>query len=131
MFIEPPESHVLTDEDSADEDDGGFADNLSSRQLTAGAEIRFTNSKRYGGFADDLGSDLHLQNMAGPSSNDDMTQGNNAEKTNKSTLKIDKVPTNPKFCDGDLLSINHYFPDENYSMYENMTCCELFELFFY
>ncbi|KAG5872926.1 hypothetical protein JTB14_009336 [Gonioctena quinquepunctata] len=54
VFIEPPESHVPTDEY-----EGGLADNLSSRQLTAGAEIRFTNSRRVGGIADDLNSDLH------------------------------------------------------------------------
>lgn len=56
MFIEPPESHVLTDEDSADEDDRGLADNLSSRQLTALAKIRFANSRRIGGIA--LNTDL-------------------------------------------------------------------------
>ena len=39
VFIEPPESHVLTDEDSADKDEGGLADNLSSRQPAPGAEI--------------------------------------------------------------------------------------------
>ncbi|KAG5865280.1 hypothetical protein JTB14_008176 [Gonioctena quinquepunctata] len=69
VFIEPPESHVLTDEDSADDDEGGLADNLSSLQLTAGAEIRFTNSRRVGGIADDLNSDLHDEISAGTSSN--------------------------------------------------------------
>ncbi|KAG5877226.1 hypothetical protein JTB14_009567, partial [Gonioctena quinquepunctata] len=59
VFIEPPESHVLTDVDSADEDEGGLADNLSSRHFTAGAELRFTNSRGVGGIADDLNSDLH------------------------------------------------------------------------
>ncbi|XP_046401626.1 piggyBac transposable element-derived protein 3-like [Ischnura elegans] len=39
IYIEPPESNVLSDEDSAEEDGGGFIDNLSGRQLRAGAEI--------------------------------------------------------------------------------------------
>ncbi|KAK9716848.1 hypothetical protein QE152_g24480 [Popillia japonica] len=54
VFIEPPECHILTDEDSADEDEGGLADNLSARQLRAGAEARFANSKRMGDMQSDL-----------------------------------------------------------------------------
>lgn len=46
IFIEPPEANVDTDEDSADEDDGGLADNLTSRQLRAPAEIRLRDSDR-------------------------------------------------------------------------------------
>ncbi|XP_046404683.1 piggyBac transposable element-derived protein 3-like [Ischnura elegans] len=44
IYIEPPESNVLSDKDSAEEDGGGFIDNLSGRQLRAGAEI---SSKEY------------------------------------------------------------------------------------
>lgn len=40
IFIEPPEPHVLTDEDSGNEDEGAHTSNLSARQLTAGAELR-------------------------------------------------------------------------------------------
>ncbi|KAJ8931621.1 hypothetical protein NQ314_015441 [Rhamnusium bicolor] len=47
VYIEPPESTVLTDEDSADED-GGVADNLSARQLSAPAEVVFGNKNRLG-----------------------------------------------------------------------------------
>ncbi|KAG5895667.1 hypothetical protein JTB14_026990 [Gonioctena quinquepunctata] len=65
VFVESPESHVLTDEDSADEDEGGLADNLSPRQLTAGAEIRLTNLRRVGGITDDLNSALHNEILAG------------------------------------------------------------------
>ena len=36
IFIEPPQV-ALTDEDSADEDDGGTIDNLNGRQLAASA----------------------------------------------------------------------------------------------
>jgi hypothetical protein len=41
IFIEPPDPHVLTDEDSGNEDEGAYTSNLSARQLTAGAEIRY------------------------------------------------------------------------------------------
>lgn len=38
-FISPPGPGVLTDEDSGEEDFGGRADNLTSRQLLAPAEV--------------------------------------------------------------------------------------------
>ncbi|XP_050306338.1 piggyBac transposable element-derived protein 3-like [Anthonomus grandis grandis] len=45
IYIEPPEPNVDTDEDSADEDDGGLVDNLTARQLRAPAEIRLYNTQ--------------------------------------------------------------------------------------
>ncbi|XP_050065148.1 piggyBac transposable element-derived protein 3-like [Aphis gossypii] len=46
IFIEPPNPSVDTDEDSGDEDGSGLVDNLSSRQLTANAEIRLEARKK-------------------------------------------------------------------------------------
>lgn len=40
IYIEPSDSHVLTDENGV-----GIFDNLSSRQLSAGAEIRLCNRR--------------------------------------------------------------------------------------
>ncbi|KAG5874436.1 hypothetical protein JTB14_005008 [Gonioctena quinquepunctata] len=129
VFIEPPEGQVPTDEDSADEDEGGLADNLSSRQLTAGTEIRFTNSRRLGGIADDSNSDLQNEISAGTSSNGYLMEENignmstsNTEKTNKTELKLHKVPAFPKYCDdADSLFTEHYFPKDNYDMNKYMT----------
>ncbi|XP_044766308.1 piggyBac transposable element-derived protein 3-like [Coccinella septempunctata] len=39
IFIEPPDSNILTDEDSGEEDSGGMLDNLSGRQLSQKAEV--------------------------------------------------------------------------------------------
>ena len=39
VFISPPDGNELTDEDLADEDEGGLVDNLMGRQLRAEAEI--------------------------------------------------------------------------------------------
>lgn len=39
IFIEPPDANVRTDEDSGDEDSGGFLDNISGRQLIPAAEL--------------------------------------------------------------------------------------------
>lgn len=41
IFIAPPDPAALTDEDSGEEDSGGRADNLTSRQLLTSAEARF------------------------------------------------------------------------------------------
>lgn len=40
VYISPPDAHADTDEDSAEEDSGGTADNLSGRQLSAPAEVK-------------------------------------------------------------------------------------------
>ncbi|GBN01396.1 hypothetical protein AVEN_59382-1 [Araneus ventricosus] len=39
IYIEPPDAAVLSDEDSAKEDEGGLSDNLSGCQLCVNVEI--------------------------------------------------------------------------------------------
>lgn len=46
IFVEPPDSNILTDEDSAEEDEGGTLDNLSGRQLRSKVELKLTNNSR-------------------------------------------------------------------------------------
>jgi len=53
IFIEPPEATVLTDVDSADEDTGGLIENLTGRQLRAGAEVNFADKSTEGITAND------------------------------------------------------------------------------
>ncbi|KAI4468022.1 hypothetical protein MML48_2g00001858 [Holotrichia oblita] len=45
IYIEPPELSQLTDEDSGDEADGKFIDNLSANQLHAPVELRIAQSE--------------------------------------------------------------------------------------
>lgn len=40
IFTEPPDTNVLTDEDSGDEKEKSLVNNLSGQQLLAGAELR-------------------------------------------------------------------------------------------
>ncbi|XP_068087184.1 uncharacterized protein [Anabrus simplex] len=49
IFIEPPDGNVDTDEDSANEYEGGMVHNLTGHQLRAAAEIRLANNERIGG----------------------------------------------------------------------------------
>nr|CAI5831567.1 unnamed protein product [Callosobruchus analis]CAI5839624.1 unnamed protein product [Callosobruchus analis] len=103
IYISPPEPNVLTDEDSADEDDGGLIDNLSRRQLLADAEIRVHGD---GGPA--LDSEDH----------EDLLK----------TLKGKKY-TNRTWIDGDITKSSD-FPKPDYSEFRNMSPTDLFELFF-
>ena len=41
IFISSPDVNMDSDEDSANEDEGGLVDNLTGRQLLANAEISF------------------------------------------------------------------------------------------
>lgn len=47
-FVAPLELNVLTDEDSADENEGRYLDNRSVRQLFSNIEIVFRNMQRFG-----------------------------------------------------------------------------------
>ncbi|KAJ8954297.1 hypothetical protein NQ318_005880, partial [Aromia moschata] len=46
IFIEPPETNVETDEDYADEDEGGMIHNLTGRQLRAPVEVKLIDNTR-------------------------------------------------------------------------------------
>ena len=45
IYIGPPDSAILTDEDSGDEEEGGAPDNLSGNQLLAEADLRITDGR--------------------------------------------------------------------------------------
>lgn len=47
IYIEPPNGNI-SDEDSAEEDEGGLIDNLSSKQLQANAELVLSKGRRIG-----------------------------------------------------------------------------------
>ncbi|KAJ8942557.1 hypothetical protein NQ318_021959 [Aromia moschata] len=53
IFIEPPNSNVLTDEESGDDEEPPDINHLPGRQLAAGAEIVLVNNERIGGLSDD------------------------------------------------------------------------------
>ncbi|GBM01841.1 hypothetical protein AVEN_218962-1 [Araneus ventricosus] len=46
IYIEPPDVAVVSDEDSAEEDEGGLTDNLSGRQLRVNVEISWKKNRR-------------------------------------------------------------------------------------
>jgi hypothetical protein len=48
IFIEPPDAAINSDQDSANEDDGGLVDNLSGSQLRSHAEVVFRDGRRLG-----------------------------------------------------------------------------------
>ena len=53
IFITPPEVKEDSDEDSAEEDEGGLADNLNSNQLRAPAEAVFHDGRILGEMEDE------------------------------------------------------------------------------
>lgn len=115
IYICPPEPHVETDEDSANEDDGGLIDNLSRRQLAASAEIDYNNDENENGSFDNYTEDLK-KNVA-PNK---QKKGNSCGKKN-----LEKRV----WINGDLTN-NRQFPPADYSYFQNMSPLELFYLFF-
>lgn len=116
IYIEPPEPNIDSDEDSAEEDEGGLIDNLTGKQLLAGAEVVFTNKERLGG------EELEDASMV-----DNMATTENAEKKRRRT-KTGKQQRN--WTHQDLHTNMPLFPEANFSKYRDFTAHELFELFF-
>lgn len=114
VFIEPPETRDLSDEDSGDEESGGLLDNLSGRQLAANAEIIMESGARIGDFCvdeyDDIPEDVPLSLLV----------SSWRPKSDKHVWKKNV----------DLECVNEgLFPQPNYSDYRNMTPVQLFECF--
>ncbi|KAK8771891.1 hypothetical protein V5799_024864 [Amblyomma americanum] len=113
IYIEPPEASTYSDEDS-----GGLIDNLSGRQLRAGAETVFTDGRRIGGCDSD---------------DDHGGQGDGASNTSSPAGDAGvsaKLPLTSKWKKGDLQKSPAIFPDPNFSSYRDFSAVELFELFF-
>lgn len=117
LYIQPPDSQDLTDEDSGDEDEGGTVENLSRRQLLAPAEVIFSNGGRIGDTTDDL------ENAQLP------TVPQNDSKID-SRLTVVTKSENREFIEADLVYPGYHFPTPNYSSYQNLSPVQLFELFF-
>ena len=102
VYIEPNDPGLLTDEESADEDDSGLIDNLSGRQLAGHAEAIFPNGNR-------------------------ITEHNNEANFSSHTSNY----KTPKWVRGtSLRTVDRIFPEANYAKYRDFTPIELFELFF-
>ncbi|KAF2905713.1 hypothetical protein ILUMI_00458 [Ignelater luminosus] len=65
LYIEPPGASILTDEDSAGEEDNCEIDHLSEKQLAANAKIVLRNT----GHKEDVNEDLDLRYSRFPASN--------------------------------------------------------------
>ncbi|KAK9754666.1 Transposase IS4 [Popillia japonica] len=113
IFMEPPESNVLTDEDSGDED-GGLLDNLSGRQLRVGGEVVVKNS----------GEQPEEQT-------EESEQDGGHTKTKSDTKKSKKVSVETEWIEGDLISPLVFFPNSSYETYNEEslydTFCKIFD----
>ena len=104
IYIEPNDGDI-TDEDSADEDDGGLLDNLSGNQLNAPAEAVFPDGQGL------------------------LEASPNFDNDNDSTENEEYSP--PSWQKNVILSTNDViFPEANYGRYRDFSPVELFELFF-
>lgn len=116
LYIEPPEPNVESDEDSADEDEGGMLDNLTGRQLRAGAEVLFANNART-----QLDPEL---------STDDAEEGDNCKPSKKNEKRKRNQRKQRKWGKHDLCNSLSHFPECDFSKYRDFSPYELLELFF-
>nr|CAH7762079.1 unnamed protein product [Callosobruchus chinensis] len=124
IFIEPPDSNVLTDEDSAEEDNGGTLDNLSGNQLRSKVEIKLSNSERI----------PSAERCEESRKSDPVSEGENrsfqAKKVNSVMKKINLSEKIRWIEEADLVdSPKTVFPSPNYEPYRNMSPVQIFERF--
>lgn len=136
IFIEPPECNVGTDEDSADEDEGGMVHNLTGRQLRAPVEIKLTDNTRMGNNSVEPSTvpDEHPPSTAEIIHEESFSQTEQTEQhIPPNYVWINERLGKKMDCcwiEGDLETGRRIFPDENYSRYENLSCADIFEIFF-
>lgn len=118
IFIEPPDVHDLTDEDSGDENlDGNYnVDKLSRGQLLAPAECRSLENHREA-------QEEEYQTKETNNSDPIKKRRKVASTTNK---KIKKLVTWTKDASSSCCKI---FPEQNFSQYRDLSPVEIFELF--
>ncbi|XP_068231970.1 piggyBac transposable element-derived protein 3-like [Palaemon carinicauda] len=125
VYIEPTDTGLLTDEDSADEDDSGLIDNLSGRQLTGNAEAVFHDGRR----TNEDNCEPQLSGNDEAISHDERRTAEDDGAVHSSS-PINSYKT-PKWSLGTYLTPGDYmFPEANYAKYRDFTPSELCELFF-
>ncbi|KAG5867364.1 hypothetical protein JTB14_008416 [Gonioctena quinquepunctata] len=123
IFVEPPDPNVDTDEDSADEDEGGMVCNLNGRQLCAPAEIKLLNGERIGECNRyDRPDNAILVEVP-------VRQMPSTENREWITNRISEKAV-PNWIPGDIEPNARQFPKADYSMYKNLSPIQLFDIFF-
>lgn len=120
VYIAPPDPAVLTDEDSGDEDEGGDFDHLSRRQLLADAEVRTTGGDVLGEVEPTEQTEV---DNGGVSTTDGISPIEPAH------MLYPKVSDHRDWISGDFTYIEKEFPSADYSVFENKSVVDIFELF--
>lgn len=115
VYIEPPDAHNLTDEDS-DEDDGANINRLSGRQLQANAQIVYATENQENADENE-DSNIEVQEID--------------ENLEAVTLCLKEKLNNMKWRNAkDNFPNVPFFPEGSYERYRDFSAVELFELFF-
>lgn len=126
IFIEPPDPNALTDEDSADEDQGGKLDNLSGRQLQSKVEIKLSNAQRIYSYD----SKDQIETDTSNSVDAAITRTDTNEPSKTLPEKIGLKENISWIQNGDLEeSRTRTFPQGNYKQFLDKSPIEIFELF--
>ena len=124
IFIEPKDGGV-TDEDSGEEDGGGFLSNLSGEQLDAPAKLFISTQKCCSEETSSHSPETFSCSTSQPNITNSIPKPDESEKLRKSSYQTLKWKKNKSFPEKNML-----FPGADYSKYRDFSAAELFELFF-
>lgn len=111
IYIEPPDANILTDEDSGEEDGGGFLDNLNGRQLLSKAELVLRSAVT----VDEVEPEEILVRPANGSDPNDVFLRPGLEKVT--------------WIHSDFEETTRSFSEPDYSKYEQMSYLDIFDAF--
>jgi len=130
IFIEPPDAAVNSDQDSADEDEGGLIDNHAGDQLRAGAEVICADSRRLGNDVSDSDSD-DVEIEVTIEKKGKRSRKTVASDVSESKAKRMKKTPGKKFtwCKEDLKNWSAIFPAGDFTALRGMLSTSAFEMF--
>lgn len=133
IYVEPPDSNVLTDEESSGEDDECDINHLPGRQLAASAEVVLGNHQRI------LDASEESETVVQGETEDEKRGVRGSENTKdkdevastSKTKRHERAQRSYSWIVADILNnFDRPFPTPDFTRYSDMTPAELLELFF-
>jgi len=129
VYIEPPSAAVVSDEDSAGEDEGGTINNLTGRMLNAPCEVVLTAGSKLPTWPARR-SGRQKKQSADPVAGSRPTEWLSSDESETEEPIMSKRKKVRHWVKEDLRSSEPVFPECDFSAFRDLTPVQMFEKFF-